>query len=159
MNWTPNPNSRIRHLAFEVNGQHIYVVHCDLETMMLTFVIKCVFVVVESFVKNHCKGKFLEFSFYIVWFFFHFPKLCFIFMPLCVLLGRGCFGKGFKNFGSRTRNKVSNPWCHECLLRLCIPSIGYNKIMTHFSRNTLGNQNDFLLWQNPIVGWGGKLGV
>jgi len=30
-------------------------------------------------------------------------------MPLCVLLGRGCFGRGFKNVGSKTKKKVSNP--------------------------------------------------
>jgi len=47
-------------LAFEANGQHIWVVHRDLETTMLTFVTTSVFVVVESLVKNQWKGKFLE---------------------------------------------------------------------------------------------------
>ncbi len=47
-------------MAFEANGQHIWVLHCDLETMMLTFVTTHVFVVVELLVKNQWKGKFLE---------------------------------------------------------------------------------------------------
>jgi hypothetical protein len=37
---------------------------------MLTFVIKGVFVVVESLVNNHYKGKFLKLSFYMFEFFF-----------------------------------------------------------------------------------------
>jgi hypothetical protein len=52
MKWIPNLNSRFQHLAFEVNGQHIWVMHCDLETLTPTFVIEFIFDVVESLVKN-----------------------------------------------------------------------------------------------------------
>jgi hypothetical protein len=43
-------NSRVQHLTFEVNGQHIWAMHQDLETMMPTFIIKDVFVVMKSLV-------------------------------------------------------------------------------------------------------------
>jgi hypothetical protein len=52
MKWKLDYNFGLQHLAFEVDGQHIWVVHCDLETMMPTFVIEFVFVVVGSRVKN-----------------------------------------------------------------------------------------------------------
>jgi hypothetical protein len=39
-------------LAFETNGQHIWVVHGDLETGFPSYVIKDVFDVVESLMKN-----------------------------------------------------------------------------------------------------------
>jgi hypothetical protein len=39
-------------LAFEANGQHIWVVHQDLETGFPSYVTKDVFVVVESLVKS-----------------------------------------------------------------------------------------------------------
>jgi hypothetical protein len=42
--------------------------HKDLETMMHTFVIKYVFVIVESLVKNQFKSKSLELSFCIILF-------------------------------------------------------------------------------------------
>jgi hypothetical protein len=54
---------------------------------MPTFVIEFIFVVVESLVKNQCKGKFLKFyllACLIV--FFQFVKFCFIFMLLQRLL-------------------------------------------------------------------------
>jgi uncharacterized membrane protein (DUF485 family) len=60
MKWILDLNYAVQHLAFKANGQHIWAVHHDLETMMLTFVITRVFVVVESLVKNHWKGKILE---------------------------------------------------------------------------------------------------
>jgi hypothetical protein len=55
----------IPHLAFELNGQQVWAIHQDLETMVPFMVIEAVFVVVESLVKNQCKGKpynFLHFS-------------------------------------------------------------------------------------------------
>jgi hypothetical protein len=55
----------------------------DLETLMHTFVIESIFDVVESLVKNYCKGKFLKLYFLaclIV--FFQFVKFYFIFMLL-----------------------------------------------------------------------------
>ncbi len=52
MKWIPDFHSKFQHLAFEVNGQHIWAMHYDLETMMPTFVTKFVFIVVESLVKN-----------------------------------------------------------------------------------------------------------
>jgi hypothetical protein len=47
-------NTGVCHLAFEVFGQHIWVVHWDLETMVICFVIKYVFIIVESLAKNQC---------------------------------------------------------------------------------------------------------
>ncbi len=52
MQWVFNINSRIQHLAFEANGQHIWEVHKDLETVFPSYVTKNVFVVVKSLVKN-----------------------------------------------------------------------------------------------------------
>ncbi len=43
-------NSKVQHLTFEVNGQHIWAMHQDLETLMPTFIFKDVFVVVKSLV-------------------------------------------------------------------------------------------------------------
>ncbi len=45
-------NAKVWHLAFEVFGQHILVVHQDLKTMVICFVIKDVFDVVDNLVKN-----------------------------------------------------------------------------------------------------------
>jgi hypothetical protein len=81
MKWIPNFNSGLQHLVFEVNGQHIWAMHHDLETMTPTFVIETIYVVVESLVKNQCKGKFLKLSLLaclIV--LFQFVKFWFIFM-------------------------------------------------------------------------------
>jgi hypothetical protein len=52
MKWIPDLNIGVQHLAFEVYGQHTWVVHCDLETMMPTFVTASVFAFVESLVKT-----------------------------------------------------------------------------------------------------------
>jgi len=49
--------SGIPHLAFELNGQQIWAIHWDLETTVPFMVTNDVFVVVESLVKNQCKGK------------------------------------------------------------------------------------------------------
>jgi hypothetical protein len=57
MQWVLNMNSIIQHLAFEVNGQHIWEVHKDLEIIFPSYVTKNVFVVVKSLVKNQCKGN------------------------------------------------------------------------------------------------------
>jgi hypothetical protein len=77
----PNLNSKLQHLAFEVNGQHIWTMHHDLETMTPTFVIESIYVVVESLVKNQCKGKFLKlYLLACLIVFFQFVKSQFIFM-------------------------------------------------------------------------------
>jgi hypothetical protein len=55
MRWAPNLNSSVQHLAFEANGQHIWVVHRDLETSFPSYMNEDVFVIVESLVKNHAK--------------------------------------------------------------------------------------------------------
>jgi hypothetical protein len=55
MNWAPDLNSSVQHLAFEANGRHIWVVHQDLETSFPSYMIEDVFVIVESLVKNHAK--------------------------------------------------------------------------------------------------------
>jgi peroxiredoxin len=52
MQWVPDVNTRVCHLTFEVFGQHIWVVHQDLETMVTSFVTKDVFIVVEYLVMN-----------------------------------------------------------------------------------------------------------
>jgi hypothetical protein len=52
MKWISNLNYGVQHLAFEVNGQYIWAMHHDLETMMPTFVIENVYVIVESLVNN-----------------------------------------------------------------------------------------------------------
>jgi hypothetical protein len=83
MKWIFDFNFGLHHLAFEVNGQHKWVVHYDLETMTPAFVIEYIFFVVESLVKNQCKGKFLKLfllAFLII--FFQFVKFCFVFMLL-----------------------------------------------------------------------------
>jgi hypothetical protein len=87
MKWILDFNFGLRHLAFEVNGQHIWVVHYDMETMTPTFVIEFIFVVVETLVKNQCKGNFLKlFLLACLIIFFQFVKFCFIFMLLQRLL-------------------------------------------------------------------------
>jgi hypothetical protein len=70
MKWISNLNYGVQHLAFEVNGQYIWAMHHDLETMMPTFVIESVYVIVESLMNNQCKGEFLEYFLCIVFFFF-----------------------------------------------------------------------------------------
>jgi hypothetical protein len=52
MKWILDLNYGLQHFAFEVNGQHIWAVHCDLETLTPTFFIEFIFDVVESLVKN-----------------------------------------------------------------------------------------------------------
>ncbi len=49
-----NANAKVWHLAFEVFGQHIWVVHQDLKAMVVCFVIEDVFAIVENMVKNRC---------------------------------------------------------------------------------------------------------
>jgi hypothetical protein len=61
-----NLNYAVQHLAFEVNGQYIWAMHHDLETMIPTFVIESVYVIVESLMNNQRKGEFLELFFCIV---------------------------------------------------------------------------------------------
>ncbi len=87
LKWIPNLNFEFQHLAFEINGQQIWVVHHDLKTLTPTFVIEFIFVVVESLVKNQCKSKLLKLhllAYLIV--FFQFVEFCFIFMLLQGLL-------------------------------------------------------------------------
>jgi hypothetical protein len=55
--WIVDVKYGISHLAFELNGWHIWAIHWNLETMVPSMVTKDVFVVVESLVKNQCKGK------------------------------------------------------------------------------------------------------
>jgi len=65
MRWIFDAKFGIPHLAFQLNGQQVWAIHQDLETIMPSMVIKDVFVLVESLVKNQCKGKpcnFLHFS-------------------------------------------------------------------------------------------------
>jgi hypothetical protein len=50
--WIYNLNYGVQHLAFEVNGQHIWAMHHDLETMIPTFVNKNVYVIVQSLMNN-----------------------------------------------------------------------------------------------------------
>jgi hypothetical protein len=52
MKWIFDLNFGLQHLAFEVNGQLIWAMHCDLETLMPTFVIESIFDVVESLVQR-----------------------------------------------------------------------------------------------------------
>jgi hypothetical protein len=82
-------------------------VHHDLETLTPTFVTEFIFVVVESLMKNQCKGKFLQlYLFACLIVFFQFVKFCFIFMFLQGLLETwlqvwllgGCI-VGWTNFG------------------------------------------------------------
>jgi hypothetical protein len=56
MRWILDVNIRICHLGFEVFGQHIWVMHQDLKTMVASFVTQDLFIVVESLVKNQCIG-------------------------------------------------------------------------------------------------------
>ncbi len=61
--------------------------HYDLKTLTPTFVIESIFIVVESLVKNQCKGKILKlhlFAYLIV--FSQFVEFFFIFMLLQGLL-------------------------------------------------------------------------
>jgi lipopolysaccharide export LptBFGC system permease protein LptF len=58
-----------------------------METMTPTFVTEFIFVVVETLVKNQCKGKILKlFLLACLIIFFQFVKFCFIFMLLQGLL-------------------------------------------------------------------------
>jgi hypothetical protein len=57
MCWLVDAKSGIPHLAFELDGQQVWEIHWDLENMVLSMVIDDVFVVVESLVRNQCKGK------------------------------------------------------------------------------------------------------
>ncbi len=57
MCWIVDAKFGIPHLAFELNGQQVWAIHQDLKTMVPSMVTKGVFVVVESLVKNQCKGK------------------------------------------------------------------------------------------------------
>ncbi len=52
MCWIVYAKSRIPHLAFELNGQQVWAIHWDLETVVPFMVTNDVFVVVESLVKN-----------------------------------------------------------------------------------------------------------
>jgi hypothetical protein len=90
MKWISNLNYGVQHLAFELNFQHIWAMHHDLETVMPTFVIESVYVIVESLVNNQCKDEFLELLFLVhsLIFFPPFLNFYFISMPFCVLLGR-----------------------------------------------------------------------
>jgi hypothetical protein len=47
-------------LAFKANGQHIQIVHQDLEIAFPSYVTKDVSIVVESLVKNKWKGNALK---------------------------------------------------------------------------------------------------
>jgi predicted short-subunit dehydrogenase-like oxidoreductase (DUF2520 family) len=58
MQWIPDINTKVYHLAFEVFGQHIWEVHHDLKTMVASFVTQELFIVVESLVKNQCMNTF-----------------------------------------------------------------------------------------------------
>jgi hypothetical protein len=69
MQWVFNLNSRIQHLVFEANSQHIWEVHKDLEIVFPSYATKNVFVVVKSLVKNQCKGN-KTFSFCLSFFYF-----------------------------------------------------------------------------------------
>jgi hypothetical protein len=88
MKWISNLNYGVQHLAFEVNGQYIWAMHHDLETMMPTFVIENVYVIVESLVNNQCKGEFLEKKIVHCLTYFLLLKIYFIFMPFCVFFGK-----------------------------------------------------------------------
>jgi hypothetical protein len=56
MRWILDINTSTCHLAFEVSGQHIWVVHQDFKTMVVSFVTQNLSIVVESLVKNQCIG-------------------------------------------------------------------------------------------------------
>jgi hypothetical protein len=55
--WILDLNSRVQCLAFELNGQHCWAIHQDLETMMPSLVNEDMFVIVESLLKNQCIGN------------------------------------------------------------------------------------------------------
>jgi len=87
MKWIFDFNFGLQHLAFKVKGQHIWIVHYDMETMTPTFVTEFIFIVVETLVKNQCKGKFLKLSLLAcLIIFFQFVKFFFIFILLQGLL-------------------------------------------------------------------------
>jgi hypothetical protein len=50
--WATDWNSSVQHLAVEINGQHIWVVHRNLETSFPSYMIENVFVIIESLVKK-----------------------------------------------------------------------------------------------------------
>ncbi len=76
MKWILDLNYKVQYLAFEINIEHIWAMHKKLETTMPTFVIEnVIFVVVESLMKNQCKGKSLELSFL---HYFIYAILCFV---------------------------------------------------------------------------------
>jgi hypothetical protein len=50
--WILDLNPRVQHLAFEVNSQHIWVIHHELDFRLLIFVTKYGFDVMEALVKN-----------------------------------------------------------------------------------------------------------
>jgi hypothetical protein len=58
MKWVPNVITKVCHLTFEDFGQHIWAMHWDLKTIITSFVIKDVCLIVESLVKNQCIGTF-----------------------------------------------------------------------------------------------------
>ncbi len=57
----PNMNSIVQHLAFEINGQHIWVVHWNLDFGLLSFVIEDLFIV-EMLANTSCRDKFFKLS-------------------------------------------------------------------------------------------------
>jgi hypothetical protein len=57
IHWVFDLNYKVQRLAFEANGCRIWVMHQDLEIGVPSYVIKDVFVVVKSLVKNQCKGN------------------------------------------------------------------------------------------------------
>ncbi len=57
MCWILNLNSKVQCLAFELNGQHVWAIRQDLETMMPSLVNEDVFAIVESLIKKKCIGN------------------------------------------------------------------------------------------------------
>jgi hypothetical protein len=53
MQWIPNVNIRVCHLAFKVFGNHIWAMHQDLGAMVASFLTQYLFVVVESLVETN----------------------------------------------------------------------------------------------------------
>jgi len=79
--WIVDAKFRIPHLAFKLNGQQVWIIHRDLETMVPSMVTNDVFVV-ESLVKNQCKGK--PITFYLLAFYpFFLKKKLIFFSPSC----------------------------------------------------------------------------
>jgi hypothetical protein len=64
MDWIIDAKFKIPHLAFKLNGQQVWAIHQDLETMVPFMVIDDVFIVMKSLVKNQCKGKPCNFLFF-----------------------------------------------------------------------------------------------